>query len=103
MVYGSWEQVNEHIRRKIFPPGEQIMSMVLEFKQGGVGSEHAHPHEQLGYVIQGKIEITIEGIVHQLIAGEQIYVRGNQRHSVVALEDSLIMETFTPLRWDLLS
>lgn len=102
MGYGDWEQVNENIRRKIFPPGEHMMSMLIAFKQGGFGPEHAHPHEQLGFVIQGKIEVTIEGVVHSLSANEQIHIPGNLRHSVLAVEDSLILETFTPLRQDLM-
>jgi quercetin dioxygenase-like cupin family protein len=100
--YGKWQQINELIRRKIFTPGESIMSMLVEFKQGGFGPEHSHPHEQLGFVVMGKIEITIAGVVHQVSAGEQIYVPGNQLHSVKALEDTQLLETFTPLRQDLL-
>lgn len=102
MEYGRWQQVNEFIRRKIFAPGESIMSMLVEFKQGGFGPEHSHPHEQLGFVITGKIEITIAGVVHQVSAGEQIHVPGNQLHSVIALENTQLLETFTPLRQDLL-
>jgi quercetin dioxygenase-like cupin family protein len=102
MEYGKWQHINELIRRKIFAPGESIMSMLVEFKQGGVGPEHSHPHEQLGFVITGKIEITISGVVHQVLAGEQIYVPGNQLHSVKALEDTQLLEMFTPLRQDLL-
>jgi quercetin dioxygenase-like cupin family protein len=100
--YGNWQPINELIRRKIFAPGESIMSMLVEFKQGGLGPEHSHPHEQLGFVISGKIEITIAGVVHVVSTGEQIYVPGEQLHSVKALEDTQLLETFTPLRQDLL-
>lgn len=102
MEYGNWQQMNESIRRKIFAPGESIMSMLVELKQGGVGTGHSHPHEQIGFVVSGKIEITIEGVAHQISAGEQIYVPSNQFHTVVALEDTQILEIFTPLRQDLL-
>lgn len=102
MEYGKWQQVNEQIRSKIFTPGETIMSMLVEFKQGGFGPVHSHPHEQLGFVITGRIEITIAGVVHEISAGEQIFIPGNQQHSVMALEDTQLLETFTPLRHDLL-
>jgi quercetin dioxygenase-like cupin family protein len=100
--YGNWQQINELIRRRIFAPGETIMSMLVEFKQGGFGPEHSHPHEQLGFVIMGKIEIMIAGVAHQVSVGEQIFVPGNQLHSVKALEDTQLLEIFTPLRQDLL-
>jgi quercetin dioxygenase-like cupin family protein len=102
LEYGKWQQINELIRRKIFAPGEFIMSMLVDFRQGGTGPEHSHPHEQLGFVVTGEIEITIAGIVHQVSAGEQILVPSNQLHSVIALEDTQLLETFTPLRQDLL-
>ncbi|MBP1994028.1 cupin domain-containing protein [Paenibacillus eucommiae] len=103
MKLGDWQQINELIRRKVFPPGEQIMSMLVDFKKGGTGPEHSHPHEQLGFVASGKIKITIAGVEHVLVAGEQIHVPSDQPHFVVALEDSLVLETFTPLREDLLN
>jgi quercetin dioxygenase-like cupin family protein len=102
MEYGEWQQVNEQIRRKIFSPGEQIMSMLVELKAGGTGPGHSHIHEQLGFVVSGKIEITISGVVYQISAGEQILVPSNQFHSVQAIEDTLLLETFTPLRKDLI-
>ena len=102
MGYGEWQEINELVRRKIFAPGETIMSMLVEFKQGGFGPEHAHPHEQLGFVISGRIEVKLAGVVHQVAAGEQIYIPGNQPHSVLALEDTKLLETFTPLREDLM-
>lgn len=102
MEYGNWQKVNELIRRKVLAPGESMMSMVVEYKQGGFGPEHSHPHEQLGFIISGKIKITIAGVDHEVSAGEQICVPGNQLHSVLALEDSQILETFSPLRLDIL-
>ncbi len=99
---GGWQQISPAIRRKVLPPGERMMSMLIDFKKGGYGAEHAHPHEQLGYVVSGIIWMKLgddEKVVH---AGEQIYVPGGVPHDVLALEDSLVLETFTPLRHDLL-
>ncbi|MCD9023791.1 cupin domain-containing protein [Cohnella silvisoli] len=103
MSQEAWQQINPEIRRKILPPGKQMMSMLIEFKQGGFGPEHAHPHEQLGFVIQGKIKMLLDGKEIVAEAGDQVCVPGNIPHSVLALEDSLVLETFTPLREDLLS
>jgi len=103
MSQEQWQQINPLIRRKIFPPGQQLMSMLVEFKQDGFGPEHAHPHEQLGYVISGKIKMVLGGEEIVVSAGEQVVVPGNVPHSVLALEDTLLLETFTPLRDDLLA
>ncbi len=99
----GWQVISSEIRRKIFPPGENLMSMLIEFKKGGYGPEHSHPHEQLGFVVKGKIKMTLDGKEIIAEAGEQVWVSGHVSHSVTALEDSLVLETFTPLREDLLS
>ncbi|MFC5401225.1 cupin domain-containing protein [Cohnella soli] len=100
--YNEWERVNKRIRRKVFQPGLHMMSMLVEYEKGGIGPEHAHPHEQLGYVVQGAIQMTIGGQTVRVSAGEQVHVPGNVLHSVLALEDTLLLETFTPLREDLM-
>ncbi|SFB34874.1 Cupin domain-containing protein [Cohnella sp. OV330] len=102
MPIDEWQQINPLIRRKVFPPGERLMSMAIEFKKGGIGPEHAHPHEQLGYVVSGKIRMVLDGAEIVASAGEQVVVPGGVSHSVEALEDSLVLEAFTPLREDLL-
>lgn len=98
----GWQQINPDIRRKVLPPGERMMSMLIAFKKGGYGAEHAHPHEQLGFVLSGQIAMKLDGKEIVARAGEQVHVPGSVPHDVLALEDSLVLETFTPLRQDLL-
>ncbi|WP_233566553.1 cupin domain-containing protein [Cohnella endophytica] len=94
--------MSELVKRKVLPPGKQLMSMLVEFEQGGIGPEHAHPHEQLSYIVTGKIQLTLNEQVLVAVTGDQIWVPSNTPHSIIALEDSLLLETFTPLREDLL-
>jgi quercetin dioxygenase-like cupin family protein len=100
--FGEWQTAGDGIRRKIFKPGQQLMSMLIEFKAGAKGAEHAHFHEQIGFVISGSFAMMIDGVPCKFSSGEQIYVPSNARHSIQALEDSLLLEVFTPLRDDLL-
>lgn len=101
--YGVWRPAGEGIRRKIFPPGQSIMSMAIEFQAGASGAAHSHPHEQITHVVGGRLALTVNDIVYEVGAGEQLYVPGGQVHSVEALEDSIVLEIFTPLREDLLA
>jgi len=103
MSNSEWQQMTPEIRRKILPPGQQMMSMLVEFKKGGFGTEHSHPHEQLGYIIRGKVKMTLGSEEIIAVEGEQVLVPGNVPHSILALEDSLVLESFTPLRHDLLA
>lgn len=62
------------------------MSMLVELKQDGFDPEHAHPHEQLGYVVYGQIKMLLKGKEIIAIAGEQVWLPGNVAHSVLALD-----------------
>ncbi|GGD85672.1 cupin domain-containing protein [Paenibacillus nasutitermitis] len=102
-AFGEWHSPAAGISRKIFPPGGNIMSMMIRFDTGAKGPAHAHPHEQLTFVISGRLALTMSGQTHIVGAGEQIFVPGDVEHAVEALEDSVVVETFTPLREDLLA
>ncbi|GAE34788.1 cupin domain-containing protein [Halalkalibacter akibai] len=99
---GEWETVAIGVKRKIHPPGKQLMLMEVEFEKGGVGDIHSHPHEQYTYCLAGKFEFTLGENTHILNQGETLYIPGNVAHGVVALESGVLLDTFSPLREDLL-
>lgn len=99
---GQWENAEPGVRRKIFPPGKGLMMMEVQFEAGAEGYMHSHPHEQISYCLKGSFAYTIDGVVHQLKAGETIVVPSGAQHGVKALEESALLDAFTPLREDLL-
>lgn len=101
--FGQWHVAGEGIRRIIYKPGQTIMSMKIEFQNGAVGAAHSHPHEQITHVISGRLAMTLNVERREIGPGEQIVVPGDVVHEVEALEDTLILEVFTPLREALLS
>jgi quercetin dioxygenase-like cupin family protein len=68
--------------------GEQIELGVLRFKAGEGANEHAHPHEQVLFVLQGRIRMKIGGEIHQLGPRDVAHLPPNVPHSLAALEDS---------------
>jgi quercetin dioxygenase-like cupin family protein len=103
MKFNEWIEIKQGIRRKVFPHGKQMLSILIDFKAGAVGDEHAHPHEQLGFVVSGKVEMVIDGALHGIAAGQQIHIQENARHSIRAIEDSVVLETFSPVREDIIA
>ncbi|WP_134698807.1 cupin domain-containing protein [Ammoniphilus sp. YIM 78166] len=97
-----WEQAEPGVKRRIFPPGASLMMMEVHFEQGAEGYEHSHPHEQLSYCLRGKFQFTINGVSHILTQGETIFIPSGAKHGAVALESGALLDTFTPLREDLL-
>jgi len=99
----SFESVNDKISRKVLSYGGAVMIVEVHFKKGGVGEPHAHEsHEQIGYIVAGRFEVTVGKATKILAAGDSFYVAPNVTHSVVALEDAVILDVFTPIRQDIL-
>jgi quercetin dioxygenase-like cupin family protein len=58
-----------------------------DFKCGSSIHEHFHPQEEVYEVIEGELELTIDGVPQIARAGIVAIVPGNARHSVKALTD----------------
>ncbi|WP_019637840.1 cupin domain-containing protein [Paenibacillus fonticola] len=98
----EWENAEPGVKRKIFPPGESVMMMEVHFEQGAKGYLHRHVHEQLSYCLEGRLEFTINGEKTTVSAGETLFIPSMAEHGCEALEPSKLLDTFTPLREDLL-
>jgi quercetin dioxygenase-like cupin family protein len=89
------------VTRKVLSYSENIMSVELHFEKGSIGALHSHPHEQIGYIISGSLllkEANQEDKV--LVAGDTYYVAPDVEHGVVALEETMLLDVFTPMRKD---
>ena len=76
----------------------------LELKKGCVVPRHQHHNEQISYITQGALRFllgeegaSVEKIVRE---GEILIIPGNVPHSAEALEDTLNLDVFTPVRED---
>ncbi len=69
-----------------------------EFKSGAIIHEHFHPQEEVYEVIEGELEIVIDGAVHVARAGLVAIVPSNARHSVKALSDGRLIVVDYPSR-----
>ena len=71
-----------------------------EFDAGSSIHEHSHEQEEVWNVIEGELEVTIDGAVQVARAGMVAITPPNTRHSVRALTDGRAIVVDTPLRWD---
>jgi quercetin dioxygenase-like cupin family protein len=87
--------------RQVLAHNDQLMLIRHFFEKGWVGTRHSHPHEQLVYIIHGKMRVDIDGKKpFEVIAGESFVVDGDVEHQATALERSEVLDVFTPLRED---
>jgi quercetin dioxygenase-like cupin family protein len=80
--------------------GEQMMVTLMTFAQGETVGRHSHPHEQVGYCVSGRFELTVDGEPHLVEPDDSYAIPGGASHSYRILEDSLAVEVFSPPRED---
>ncbi len=98
----EWENVADGVRRKILCYDANLMLVLVEFKKGSIGYLHEHIHTQVSYLISGSFEVQIGDEKKIQKAGDTYFLLPNIRHGVVALEDSSLIDVFTPVREDFL-
>ncbi|MHB8170910.1 MAG: reverse transcriptase-like protein [Thermincolia bacterium] len=98
----SWVRVAPGISREILAVGEKMMLVKFNFKKGALVARHSHPHEQSSYIVQGKLLYKIGDEELVLEKGEGIIIPGGVEHEAVALEDTVDVNTFVPVREDFL-
>jgi quercetin dioxygenase-like cupin family protein len=94
--------LGDGVTRKILASGGDMMTVQFAFDKGAVGTPHTHVHEQVGYVLQGRFELTLGDDQTIIEPGDTYYVPSNTLHGVVALDDGVLLDVFTPQRQDFL-
>ncbi|HEY0678116.1 MAG TPA: cupin domain-containing protein [Chitinophagaceae bacterium] len=72
----------------------------ISIKKGSVLPKHSHVHEQITHVLEGKLEMTVDGEVKVVEPGVVAVIPSNVEHSAVALEDCWVLDVFWPVRED---
>lgn len=80
--------------------GEKSQVTKMNYVLGNYASPHRHPHEQSGYVISGRYELTVNDEKYELNAGDTYSIPGNTLHSFRVLEAGNVIDVFTPPRED---
>ncbi len=95
-------------RHLIFPgvelrafAGTNLMLSVVRLEPGSMVLDHSHPHEQMGILIEGRLEFTIGGVTRILVPGDMWRIPGGVVHKVKALDQpALALDVFHPIRED---
>lgn len=67
--------------------GERMMVAVMKAPKGAPSQPHSHPNEQWIYVLEGAMQLTIEGKTHTARGGDIIYIPANTVHCGGATAD----------------
>jgi quercetin dioxygenase-like cupin family protein len=99
---GQWFEVAPGIRRRTIAAGEKMMQVWVQLDAGGKIPEHRHPHEQIACCISGTLHLTLDGVLHELRPGMAVHIPGNAPHSADVGVDTIVIDTFSPPREDML-
>jgi quercetin dioxygenase-like cupin family protein len=86
--------------REVLAYNSRLMLVRHRFEKGWSGAMHSHPHDQLVYIVGGHIRFEAEGKSWELRAGDSVVVSGGVGHHASALEESEVVDVFTPYRED---
>lgn len=90
------------IRRRTLSYGESTMMTEFRLRGGAVLPVHDHPHEQTGYLVTGRLRLTVDEETRDLAPGDSWSIPGGVAHGAVALADTVAVEVFSPVREDFL-
>ena len=107
MEHFSWDNVplevmSDLISRKIIS-GDKAMVAQVFLKRDAVVPEHYHESEQITYILEGALKFELEGREVVVRKGEVLHIPSNVPHRAVALEDTLDLDIFSPIRTDWLT
>ena len=88
--------------RKTLVFGERTLMTEFVMAGGNILPAHAHPHEQVGYLVKGRIRFTIGAEEYDVEAGDSWCVPGDVEHCVEVIEDAVAIEVFSPVREEFL-
>ena len=92
----------EGVRRKVLSHSQSLMVCEITLEGGSIIAAHAHPHEQITYIISGKCRYTVGEETREVGAGDSVLIPGNVPHSIVVLETMKVIDGFAPAREDFL-
>lgn len=96
------EAVTDMLSRKLIT-GKNVMLAWIVLKKDCTVANHKHESEQMTFVLEGLLELTLpEGKV-KVGKDQVLLIPSNIEHSAVALEDTIDIDIFSPIRQDWLT
>lgn len=91
------------VHRRTIAAGKSMHQVYVRLDAGSSLPEHAHVHEQIACCIAGLLRLTLNGVRHEIHPGESILIPSNVPHSAAVDVDTIVIDTFSPPREDMLA
>ena len=96
------ERVTDKISRKI-AAGDREMIVWWNMKAGAHAAAHRHPHEQIAWMLKGKMEFRLGPEQRVCGPGDVVVIPAGVEHEAWFPEDTQVVDFFAPPRDDFLA
>lgn len=96
----TWEITGDGVQRQVLGFDDKLMLVKVKFNKGSCGTLHSHAHSQVSYVESGVFEMTMGDTKKIISKGDGYYVPPYTIHGCVCLEEGMLVDAFSPARWD---
>ena len=93
-----WIQICPGIKRQTLASGNTMYQMLATLEAGSKMPAHQHPQEQIVHILSGHMKLIVDGTPHDMKTGDSYYLAGNVPHGVETLEETRVVDTFSPPR-----
>ncbi len=93
------ETMNERMRRQMVHTGRLTLARLV-MRAGCSVPAHQHENEQVSMVLSGRLRFLLDDGVEEVGPGQVMRLAPNERHGVEVLEDSIVLDIFSPPRED---
>jgi quercetin dioxygenase-like cupin family protein len=94
----GYRLVLDGIGQKTLVHGDRTLMVEFRLQKGSALPLHSHPHEQTGYLVKGRIRLTVGADVHEVLPGDSWCIPGDVLHCAEIIEESTAVEVFSPVR-----
>jgi quercetin dioxygenase-like cupin family protein len=75
-----------------------MYQMLATLVAGSKMPEHRHPQEQIVHILAGRMKLIVEGKPHEMTVGDSFYLASNIPHGVETIDETRVLDTFSPPR-----
>src|SRR6516225_1863824 len=94
----GYRPVRPGVELRTLAHGTRTLFSEFRLAKGSKLPRHMHPHEQTGYLVSGRIRLTIGLDTFEAAPGDCWCIEGGVEHEAEILETSVAIEVFSPVR-----
>jgi len=98
-----WITICPGIKRQTVANGKTMYQMLATLEAGSKMPAHQHSQEQIVHILSGRMKLIVDGTAHELKAGDSHYLPSNVSHGVETIEETRVLDTFSPPREEYLA